>query len=277
MNKPLETVWELVKVFTKKPTYVTIESFVNDLSKVTLEKIEPPSCAKDNWQLIRFELIANSVNYCYWYGSHNIRPNNAGAVSMYNNLVQSCTQNASSDVIINNFINRLSHERFPWMDKRAAYLKELLKWQFDDTVTEIENNVNDIEKCLDIIIMQFPGYSNDIFLKRTSLFFMQIARQSDLFHSQLHLLPVPADYQIPKMLEHMGILRYNVELKQMIENEDLIPSGSRIECEIRASTIEACRRLCEKSGKDPSTVDFWLWLNRKSCSNKFHLTITTDY
>lgn len=300
--KALENVWDLVKQFTKNPKYVeisnvSIESWIDKAKEIKLKDEALPQCIPNEIALLEYELIAGAVNYCYWYGSPKIRPCGASAWAMYNVLNEVYEYRSKdrepyhtdggtllggyqSENVIPNFISALSLNRFPLMNERSSHLMELngnlAYTNYKTMAMQLYRSRDNLEDCLERILV-YPGYANDMFLKRASLFFMQVARKSDMFKSQIDMLPVPADYQIPKMLEHMGILQYSAELKKTINEEVLIPSGSLMECEIRASTIAACKILCDKSGKNPSIVDYWLWLNRKSCNNNFHLTITTDY
>lgn len=298
-TKPIENVWRLVKDITSDPKYVEIDSSAIDrnlehnlehLDKVKFSIVDPPKTIFGTYQLtkrdrhesiIDFELIANSVNYCYWYGLSHIRPLDCCATKMYKLLEESYKPRLEYnglriEKITEEFGNKMILERFPLIQQRLSHLREISSYT-GDYASDIYNNSNDLESCLNMILLKFPGYAQDMFLKRASLFFMQVYRQSFLFCEQINMLPIPADYQIPKMLEYMGILNYSNKLKNMINNGEIIPSGSIMECEIRASAIEACRMLGERSQKDPSTIDNWLWLNRKSCKNNFHLTITTDY
>jgi|19_taG_2_1085344.scaffolds.fasta_scaffold02064_4 hypothetical protein len=277
--KALENVWDLVKQFTANPKYVeisevSIESWIDKMKEVELKNEALPPKVSNDIELLEYELIAGAINYCYWYGSSKIRPCGANAWGMYDVLNE--VYDPSGVDVIQNFISSLSLNRFPLMNERSSHLMELINIDYKMIAVQLYDSRGDLEDCLESVLV-YPGYANDMFLKRASLFFMQVARKSDMFKSQVDMLPVPADYQIPKMLEHMGILQYSDELKNVIDEGILIPSGSLMECEIRASMIAACKTLCEKSGKNPSVVDYWLWLNRKSCDNNFHLTITTDY
>lgn len=277
--KALENVWDLVKQFTTNPKYVeisevSIESWIDKLKEVEIKDESLPSRVNNDIELLEYELIAGAINYCYWYGSSKIRPCGANAWAMYDVLNK--VYDPSGVDVIPNFISALSLNRFPLMSERSSHLMELVETDYKMIAAQLYDARDDLEDCLEIILV-YPGYANDMFLKRASLFFMQVARKSDMFKSQIDMLPVPADYQIPKMLENMGILQYSEELKKTINEGTLIPSGSLVECEIRASMIAACKMLCDKSEKNPSVVDYWLWLNRKSCDNNFHLTITTDY
>jgi hypothetical protein len=127
------------------------------------------------------------------------------------------------------------------------------------------------------MVQIFPGYASDIFLKRAMLFFAQLNRKFGWFEEALKTAPVPADYQVPKMLEHYGILDYDEDLYFAIENEIQIPKGSLAECEIRAGTIISCMLLCRETGWGMPDVDGYFWLRRKEAQNPFHLTVTTDY
>jgi len=102
-------------------------------------------------------------------------------------------------------------------------------------------------------------------------------RRVQWFRNEVEILPVPADYQIPKMLEGLGCINYSYKLSEKIQAGELIPAGSAEECEIRAATMLAGRRLSELSGKTMCDIDTYLWLKRNDIEKPFHLTITTNY
>lgn len=58
-----------------------------------------------------------------------------------------------------------------------------------------------------------------------------------------------ADYEVPKVLEHLGILKYNKVLKEKILRQDIIEQDSLEEQEIRAMTVLAMKRLLEEINK----------------------------
>lgn len=253
---------------------------------------------------ITYELMAGSVNYQYWYGSSSIRPNGSSSVLMYSLLDQSFEETNKalrnllrSDSIIDMtivsdiFKKKMIKSRFPLIEQRCKHIDELFEWRYyegypyafrtansfaEDLAKESKDEI-DIEKWLSRLITTFPGFSSDIFLKRASLFFMQLYRKAGWFKNQIHKLPIPADYQIPKMLKKFGCIKYNDLLLYKVENSELIPAGSLMECEIRAASIWACKFIAEKAGYSGSDIDYYLWLKRKECVDNFHLTITTDY
>jgi hypothetical protein len=127
------------------------------------------------------------------------------------------------------------------------------------------------------MVSLFPGFASDMFLKRASLFFIQLFRRFGWFAEDLNNLHVPADYQVPKMLNHYGCIIYAEDLTDAIENNTIIEKHSQAECEIRAATVLAIKKLCDLTGWNVAEVDGYFFTRRHDATNPFHLTITTDY
>ena len=88
---------------------------------------------------------------------------------------------------------------------------------------------------------------------------------------------MPADYQIPKMLNHFNCITYHPTLEFDIKSDQLIPKHSKQEYEIRSATIIVMRELCELTKWNIADIDSYLFLQKNQIQDKFHLTITTDY
>lgn len=94
-----------------------------------------------------------------------------------------------------------------------------------------------------------------------------------------------ADYKLPQVLRHLGILRYSAELAARIDRQELIPAGSPEEVEIRANTIWAVEllkgALAERGWKLSSVeLDWLLWGlgQREGFKEKpYHRTVTIFY
>jgi hypothetical protein len=229
---------------------------------------------------VMIELVASSINYCYWYSSSSIRPGNANSGLMYQ-LVQESFENYHSAGLfdcVQNLIKKLAVHRFPLLEERKQHLLDLVSWG-GGTYTQkvVSNHKNGYEELYVDLIERFPGFASDTFLKRASLFFLQLYRKFGWFEDAMLKLPVPADYQVPKILRHYGILYYKSELDQKIKDGTLIPKHGPEECQIRAGTVLACKKLCDGTGWNISDIDGWLWLRRHVTDDPFHLTITTDY
>lgn len=301
MNQ-INAVWSLANEFVDSAKLVTInDEAIGGVAKgiVRWKEIGPrvfqgcPLCIKsgDIRKIFLYELVANSVNYCFWYGRHDIRPNGANSTKMYNlldesfNFLQVLKQSATFflqdelEIIVNTFIDKLSRARFPLIDRRVEHLKEILNRS--DLLSVIEISVQredyDVDEWLDYIITSFPGYSKDLFLKRAFLFIMSMYRRCGIFGKEISKVLVPADYQIPKMLRWLGCIEYHDSLTFLVDNDLSIAEDCNTECEIRAATIVACKRIADIANCTCEEVDSYLYDKRHQCSDPFHLTVTANY
>jgi len=94
-----------------------------------------------------------------------------------------------------------------------------------------------------------------------------------------------ADYKLPQVLRHLGILRYTDALAKKINQGILIDARSPEEVEIRANTIQAVeliRRELAQKGKALMSfeIDWLLWnlgQDNKYRKKPFHKTLTIFY
>jgi hypothetical protein len=285
-----ESVFEISEKFLDDKSPVNVIDSVVDLtaeqmSQKGVTKFPTKEITKDHiYQAVIQEFVGCAINYCYWYGLSHIRPNMSSSTRMYA-LVETAFhdyQNGDNfEICIQRLIEYLAINRFPMLEEREKHLKELIP-DGEDFCYGIANSIfykdkEDFYPFFVDMIKTFPGYASDIFLKRASLFFLQMYRQYGWFESAMFELPVPADYQVPKMLKGFNILNYDTYLYELIKNEVLLPKGSREECSIRAATVIACKKLQQKTGWNIADIDGYFWLKRKEVDDPFHLCITTDY
>jgi len=283
----VENVYEIAESFMNSATevemnYDKIEKISHDMLKEGPNRFEYPPC-EDVYKNVLLELVASSVNYCYWYGKSDIRPNGAGST-----FLRECLGNAFFDYVgedpelfnlcLTRLINLLIINRFPLIEERIYHLNQL-RYSAEHFAKKVMEN-KDVENLNDLmveLITLFPGFASDIFLKRTFLFFIQINRRFGWFNKAIQNILVPADYQVPKMLEHFGCFYYSSSLQKTISSNKLIPKNSIEECEIRSATILTIKKLCELTGWNVSDVDGYFFLCRHEVTTPFHLCITTDY
>ena len=94
-----------------------------------------------------------------------------------------------------------------------------------------------------------------------------------------------ADYKLPQVLRHLGILHYAHDLADKIDQQILIETGSPAEVEIRANTIwavELIRQTLEGMGKRLKAfeIDWILWNMGQDEAFKqkpYHRTVTIFY
>lgn len=124
----------------------------------------------------------------------------------------------------------------------------------------------------------------------------------------MHRLTTFADYRVPQILRHKGVMRYHARVSSMVDNYVELKPSSYEEVSIRAATVVAVQQLVQvlnekheaqsklvlqDGGKhdDPSsisptftdvTVDWFLWqvgekLNNEGIMKPFHRTRTQFY
>ncbi len=313
----IEKTWGIVDQFTEEPQYVTInKAKAKDLAIIVKDYLavaEEFFMGKPKWmkeviswghgnerelyELVAYELILDAVNYNYWYGKGDIRPNGASSYEMSKLLDDSFAMAhllvpGDSRVIcgfaIRQFRKKLIQNRYPNLANRLKHLDEVHKmfgqnngmpmmWIDQMFLPDVREGKEDAEKTIEFLTSFFPTYASDMFLKRAFLFIIEMNRRMGWFKKDIAKIPIPADYQIPKMLQYNWVLEYSDELAYKIGNHELIQSGSLMECEIRASAMKACKMIAEYGDVTMADVDTYLFANRKSCDDPFHLTITTDY
>jgi len=101
----------------------------------------------------------------------------------------------------------------------------------------------------------------------------------------LDTLTAFADYKVPQVLRHLGVLIYAPALATRIERREPIPAGAREEVEIRAATVWACERLrraLAARGRQIAAyeVDWLLWTAGQrlpAATAPYHRTLTVFY
>jgi len=296
----VQSVYDISEQFMKYPSevsmnYTEIEFIANEMLKEG--KTEFPMPHNENpFKAVLIELVASSINYCYWYGKSSVRPSGSSSTFLYENIANAFFDYTEVDdglqdfytlgrkyetkfnICLTRLINLLITNRFPLIEERMYHINQL-RYSAEEFAQKVINNkeTSDLNDLMLELVTLFPGFASDMFLKRTFLFFMQMYRRFGWFSQAIQNIPVAADYQIPKMLEHLSCFSYSTSLKTKIESNTLIPKGSKEECEIRAATVLVCKRICEITGWNIAEVDGYFWLRRKEVTSPFHLTVTTDY
>ena len=239
----------------------------------------PPEKDMTQAQAVLLELFASSINYCFWYGRYDFRPMIGDSASMYDvitNAVRTKSEGFADIEFINYIIERLVFDRYPLIEQRTAHLMEVVLGAQEFVMFVLMNRNNDARIVLHELVRRYSGFASDMFLKRAFLFIIQLNRKLNFFKG-MDEIPVPADYQVPKMLEYFGCIKYKVILSDKIKSHTIISKYSIEEISIRGATVLVCDKLAKLTKWTKSDIDAWLWLRRKECTKPFHLTITTDY
>lgn len=101
----------------------------------------------------------------------------------------------------------------------------------------------------------------------------------------LELLTAFADYKVPQVLRHLGVLRYAELPARWIHYRERIPPNHPYEVAIRAGTVQACERIVaavRALGRETTAaeLDWRLWRLGQSLPGDvepYHRTLTTHY
>lgn len=242
---------------------------------------------------VKFLLALNSINYQYWDLDANktfIRysnNNNVGAIAAFEGFCNLWAEMKYTPNIYSMMNEQLIEDFFgdiPDKSGRVAIFKEslnpeILNKAFNIIQDDVSNRkMIDVETANKVANVMPVSFSDD-YLKKIQLSLYEIALHYKNRKFKVDFdLTVAADYQVPKVLENMGILVYSKELKEKIKNREIINEDSEEENAIRAATIIACNSITKIHNISIDKLDRALWLARNDVKDKnFHLTKTRKY
>lgn len=178
------------------------------------------------------------------------------------------------------------------IEKRWKNLKNtgkiLLEKYNGQAIKLIEEANYDAVALVNLIANNFDSYNDIADCEGKTIYFYKLAQvcASEIDASGIRLknidqLTAFADYKIPQLLRHFGILEYSEELSRRIASFEKIPLGSREEIEIRASTIWAVEFIKQQIPQyNSSQIDNALWLLSQEAPKSiapYHRTETIFY
>lgn len=128
-----------------------------------------------------------------------------------------------------------------------------------------------------------PAFDDDNFLKRAQLSLGMTGANFTARGARVTIdLTAYADYRVPQVLRHLGVLVYDTALADAVDNRRLIPRDSADEVAIRSATLVACADLAARARVSDADVDAWLFLQTREAdfeatAKPFHLTVTNTY
>ncbi|KAK6923973.1 Queuosine salvage protein family [Dillenia turbinata] len=188
----------------------------------------------------------------------------------------------------------------PLEDERIRLLHEVgreLENSFGGKASNlVESCGNSAVKLVTLIARHFPGFRDHSVYKGHQVFFYKRAQifAADLWGAfkgqgfgkfkDIASITIFADYIVPAVLRHLGVLRYGSSVASIIDADNEIGSGSEEEVELRACSIYAVEKMRElikiKTGNKVLSVelDLWLWSFGIQChSLQHHRTLSVYY
>jgi hypothetical protein len=267
-------------------------------------------------KMVSYLLVLDTLNFCFWptSGQHKWEIEyETQRISGYYALAAALKKAFISGIPITDahYLAELSHDELTqlWggtgqlqlLGERLKGLNELGKALLDDydgqacrLVEAAENSAVALSRLLAKKLLSFQDTTEYcghrvFFYKRAQIFAADLygafeGKEWGSF-SDMDMLTAFADYKLPQVLRHLGILRYEKALAQKVDRQIYLDAGSPEEVEIRANTVwavELIRQELVQAGHEmmPFEIDWILWnLGQKETLRlkPYHRTVTIFY
>ncbi len=269
--------------------------------------------AGDERSVASFVLVLDTLNYCFWPEPRWEFDYEGERLNGYWALASSLkTAVLAGRAILNaGYLAELASDdlaeilagrhRLALMDQRAAGLRELGRLALDrydgDLAAIVESAGGDAIRLVEEVRDCLPSYRDCAVYGGAPVWLLKRAQilAADLYGAlagtglgnlaRIDSLTTFADYKIPQILRHFGIMRYSQDLARMVDGRVPLPAGSPQEVEIRAATIwsvELLRAELLALGVERSAVqlDWLLWEESQTINHQappYHRTLTVFY
>jgi hypothetical protein len=290
--------------------------------KMLAEKIQSPAWDShhhffdEGEETVAYLLVLDTINFCFWPPSGQpkwVVDYKSEKLSGYYALAASLKTAVESGVPITDasYLAELSLDdlkrilggqgELQLMERRLKNLNELghvlLSEYKGNAYRFVEHAGGSALKLAELLAEKLSSFSDVseylgqkvLFLKRAQIF------SADLYGAfkgkkwgsfeDMNELTAFADYKLPQVLRHLGILRYTEALSKKIDQGIYLDPGSPEEVEIRANTVwavELIRQELERAGEvlRAFEIDWILWNlgQKKEFKNKpYHRVVTVFY
>ncbi len=177
-------------------------------------------------------------------------------------------------------VERLMASNITMLRSRVETVEEVFAklnfYEYGEAYADVDASLTQLSKLV--------CFKQDFFFKKglfavmmTGRMLPELSEDHPDYTAAVASMPVPADYQIPKMLRHYGFIVFDEELNRMVEKGVVLQENSKEELSIRATTVNACGLLAERNGVSADKVDAWLFAHRHESKLKHHLCVTEFY
>lgn len=252
---------------------------------------------------INFMLIFDSIDYCFWgqpkWTIETIDGKKDGSDALLYallNYVKNLNKIDFTNVSFEEFSNILKGNiEIPFLRERyntVISICNVVNKRMNGNFYSYIKDINVDTELFDIIINNFADFCDEREYDGNKVYFYKLAQllTSDILHIKelisgtkvdySHLVGC-ADYKIPQTLRALGILKYNDELSNIIDNKVLIDKNSKYEVEIRANMIAVINYINSKLENCCSIdINDYLFLSSKSVKDiakPYHLCRNLNY
>lgn len=252
--------------------------------------------------IVNFLVVFEAIDYSFWgYPKWTVSTEEGfkdGSDALLYTLLNYTKKKGTdfSKIDKNEFNNILKgNVQIPLFEERYKTIVEVSK-NINDNMNGnfyqyIKNLTTDTE-LFETIIANFPSFKDERTYNQKTIYFYKLAQllTSDILHIREELENINvnysnligcADYKIPQTLRALGIIEYDKELSNIIDNKKEIKISSKYEVEIRASQlfiIEYIKNRLENINSiDINDFLFTYSKKVKKITKPYHLCRNTNY
>ena len=265
---------------------------------------------------VSYFLVLDSLNFCFWSKAREPRweieyqsQKLSGYIGLAASLKTAVQEGAP--ILEPGFLSEMTLDELKrllggknellLMPERQTILNELgqvlLENYQGQAVYLVEEASGSATKLAFLLAEKFNSFKDMAWYKDRQVLFLKRAQifAADLYGAfnrkewgrfkDMAELTAFADYKLPQVLRHLGILNYSPDLAQMVDNQVLLSPGSAEEIEIRANTlwaVEVIRQELERCGRKTRAfeIDWLLWNMGQEDTYRakpYHRTVTIFY
>ncbi|XP_075217036.1 queuosine 5'-phosphate N-glycosylase/hydrolase-like isoform X3 [Lycorma delicatula] len=222
---------------------------------------------------INWIFVVDTLNFCFWAAKRNSWWEITHEGNKYSGYFGLC---AAINKAIKGGIDMTDPKVYSQLELKD--LEEIL--QGDDSSVKLQLMKERLDSLHQVGNVLLEKYEVS-FYKRAQILVSDIwgfcqGKGLGEFHD-IDTITMFADYRVPQVLVHFGVLKYSPELHKLLKSEVLLESGCEEELEIRGCSIEAVERvknrvlqLLEKSKSESNNIlcnsiliDNYLWEYRR--------------
>ena len=261
---------------------------------------------------IAYVFCLDTVNFCFWGDPKWHRPYRRQWLDGYWALAAALTEEVAANpqfVAADNLCQLDSQglqrvldgtPTIPLLEERAANLRELGRWvgqRYGGRFSAIVRAAgSDAIALVRLVVDGLSSYRDEAVYKGRLVPFYKRAQilAADLQGAlsghgwpalaRVEDLTAFADYKLPQLLRHQGILRYTGSLAELVDGQVPIEAGSEEEVEIRANTVWAVELMGQElealgMPRPAYQIDWMLWYASQDSGHMkpYHRTRTIYY
>ena len=232
-----------------------------------------------------FNAIQASLQYSFFTANSSIRFDGVDSqwvIEMVDAVFASCQVRSVEDIYRTkeHIIKRLMTSGISMLRSRVVTVEEVFGTLDFEAYAKSYSDVDASLTLLGSVVC----FKQDLFFKKgifavmmTARILPELTQKNTTYAKSIASLPVPADYQIPKMLRHYGLIVFSDELEAMVDGSVPLQENSEMELNIRAATVKVCDMVAKHNGISANDVDAWLFAHRGESDLWHHLCRTEFY